>query len=114
MPPTSRNRREKGGSEWKVSNPQPTMRYRPLPINFAGGAMRCDQESYAVLVRAAHPSKPRRVGQPLPWWRTQETQLSQSPWFLRFGRVLGRIDWCDQDRKSTRLNSSHVRISYAV
>src|SRR5207253_11409640 len=25
-----------------------------------------------------------------------------------------RMDWCIQDRKSTRLNSSHVAISYAV
>src|SRR5256885_11733256 len=32
---------------------------------------------------------------------------------LRLGRVLGRQDVLDQDRKSTRLNPSHLVISYA-
>src|SRR5690606_41863811 len=30
------------------------------------------------------------------------------------GRVIGSLLLADQDRKSTRLNSSHVKISYAV
>src|SRR5690606_41284645 len=29
-------------------------------------------------------------------------------------RVDSRVEDCDEDRKSTRLNSSHVKISYAV
>src|SRR3712207_7672251 len=30
------------------------------------------------------------------------------------GRVVGEVDAQEQDRKSTRLNSSHANISYAV
>src|SRR5207302_10222374 len=33
---------------------------------------------------------------------------------LRVGRVWPEEVWAAQDRKSTRLNSSHVKISYAV
>src|SRR5690554_7587406 len=43
-------------------------------------------------------------------------------WQLRYKKADGKWSWLglggygtgDQDRKSTRLNSSHVRISYAV
>src|SRR5690625_5731337 len=38
---------------------------------------------------------------------------STSPWRVRFLEVRGRAEAVAEDRKSTRLNSSHVAISYA-
>src|SRR5690606_39421257 len=46
-----------------------------------------------------------------------ETQKKAPPGIpkdTRRGRVLSSVCWASRDRKSTRLNSSHVKISYAV
>src|SRR3989442_10628619 len=50
-----------------------------------------------------------QVGQVQSWLRSQDFQVEYTPWNNHYvsAEVL-------TDRKSTRLNSSHVRISYAV
>src|SRR5439155_8189750 len=52
---------------------------------------------YTTLFRSSHASTPRPVDR-----RAQE-QFCQA-----------KVFWRNRDRKSTRLNSSHVAISYAV
>src|SRR5690606_11772587 len=50
-----------------------------------------------------------------PWWALGvATALVAARAYWRLYRVLRFLDWRRQDRKSTRLNSSHVKISYAV
>src|SRR5690349_23180902 len=46
-------------------------------------------------------------------WRRPPPQ-STAPWLARTRRARSRRSGCRRDRKSTRLNSSHVEISYAV
>src|SRR5690606_39297445 len=72
--------------------------------------------------RRASPRMPRMV-LILTWpfssfWSCQthpnvaEVREAQTPrWFQS---LIGRAQTCWRDRKSTRLNSSHVKISYAV
>src|SRR5690349_23240934 len=54
---------------------------------------------YTTLFRSRGPDDPRRARRTRPG---------------TVGRVRAPGAWHDQDRKSTRLNSSHVEISYAV
>src|SRR5688572_30880913 len=53
-----------------------------------------------------------------PWWRKRELVTDVCYWFLvpLFARVfrIGLLVLGAADRKSTRLNSSHSQISYAV
>src|SRR5215813_15115552 len=71
------------------------------------------QKEDAIWLTAASKKYPDRVvaGLPLPD-PTSDAAASQLEVQLERGRprVIGEV----QDRKSTRLNSSHVRISYAV
>src|SRR5436309_11981017 len=43
-----------------------------------------------------------------------ETTIGHRPARTKAARILVEPGWTDSDRKSTRLNSSHVKISYAV
>src|SRR5690606_40103726 len=49
----------------------------------------------------------------LPAWEIEQRHLSRSPGSCRAARTR-RTTEMSLDRKSTRLNSSHVKISYAV
>src|SRR2546430_12620866 len=72
---------------------------RPFWMNGVGSHQDGDEarrSRFELLVRAEQPA-PRRS-------RKQPTQVRQHPW----------IERGDEDRKSTRLNSSHSQISYAV
>src|SRR5439155_5798550 len=61
------------------------------------------------LSRLGHPAAHQRLheGVVLRTWQPFE--------FMLFPRLFGQcFEWLPRDRKSTRLNSSHVAISYAV
>src|SRR6266496_4965001 len=85
-----------------------------------GGRAAGDQGEYLDLTRG----EPGRPGPPLPPLLAdggkhgihrialQVTRPDLPPQFV--GSLLVRQGWPVRDRKSTRLNSSHVEISYAV
>src|SRR3989442_6724120 len=72
-----------------------------------------------VQLRAAFPHQP---GQPVPRERPKIVTPTAAPGadlpaetrIVGIDRVGARGEFSNPDRKSTRLNSSHVRISYAV
>src|SRR5690606_40987738 len=60
---------------------------------------------------------------PAPFWLALLPLIALRLWFARWlrkwiggftGDCLGALQQLSEDRKSTRLNSSHVKISYAV
>src|SRR5699024_7257545 len=89
-----------------------------------------------VLQKLGHLDEPEVLSQELPvipkfvaeWYESEGKQSSWWNWFYKWGRDEGRteleaktIRWMQDfneelfvDRKSTRLNSSHVSLSYAV
>src|SRR5690554_7295313 len=71
------------------------------------------QSQIAVAQLSHEASLHKRSAEPL--WRLGSA-IHGSANFLKappHTRLSSKL-WCTQDRKSTRLNSSHVRISYAV
>src|SRR3712207_8101907 len=58
---------------------------------------------YTTLFRS--PRRARRAGRRRP---------GEAAWASRIERMFGRLNARERDRKSTRLNSSHANISYAV
>src|SRR3989442_8863618 len=76
---------------------------------------------YTTLFRSAIDSS-LDVEMPRSWSSLRAIAVSDHGWVSRYvcrtgaGRdtYLDTHPWSDTDRKSTRLNSSHVRISYAV
>src|SRR5260221_8668479 len=67
---------------------------------------------YTTLFRSADPGQDRRLR------RIRYASHDRQTGSRRFGTVSGNRRWrgarCKSDRKSTRLNSSHTVISYAV
>src|SRR5690606_41486487 len=61
-------------------------------------------QSYQVQVDETSDYAMTAQGQQVATWQRRERDLALS----------GAYDIADRDRKSTRLNSSHVKISYAV
>src|SRR5215469_17554756 len=70
----------------------------------AAGPSQADLSSNKTAGIPAHPGGQYQV----PGWAGQDAASGSAS-----GRAQ-RSAWPDQDRKSTRLNSSHVEISYAV
>src|SRR5690606_39587240 len=83
---------------------------------------------YTTLFRS-RPTSPRPTPARFPWARLRESALASSPdaigWQAlrplllqcKIALIVPCFGWEDirpADRKSTRLNSSHVKISYAV
>src|SRR5207249_10948984 len=73
---------------------------------------RCANQRAVVQAELTQPSVDRPVRNPNPPrdFRGGQTFPPQSPQQDLYRRPMGQL----QDRKSTRLNSSHVSISYAV
>src|SRR3989475_3764041 len=74
-------------------------------------------ESFAKVARDVSDGPTAREGGDLGYFRRGQMlpQLEQAAFALQPGEVSGLIRVTgDQDRKSTRLNSSHSQISYAV
>src|SRR5690606_41529738 len=87
--------------------PFPTRRSSDLP----GGSAQ-DAQSASGFGTGQLTEQPAANGR-------SDQQSGQSPALLRRGdearqRQLAELEACPEDRKSTRLNSSHVKISYAV
>src|SRR5699024_12189806 len=68
----------------------------------------------ADSLRAQIDNKVLRPGDRLPSERSLMTQFEVSRMTLRHALKILRSEGLIRDRKSTRLNSSHVSISYAV
>src|SRR3989442_4017652 len=72
----------------------------------------------AVLTRPPATLRALLAGLPVPWTSATEGPDTWSPQDVVGHLIHGEeTDWIPRakiDRKSTRLNSSHVRISYAV
>src|SRR2546426_4588400 len=64
---------------------------------------------YTTLFRSEGPRAPNTVG----WWSARGGELAK-PDLLAPGVAFSSVPRFDVDRKSTRLNSSHLVISYAV
>src|SRR5687768_17912131 len=74
-------------------------RSEPCPITVIGVGQRCNLAPHGI----SHPQPGRRT-------RNRRGQAASS----RLRRVAPAQTACERDRKSTRLNSSHGYISYAV
>src|SRR5690606_39846689 len=81
----------------------------PLPYWRQVGAVRSFHTGQELLRDAGGPVTRMVLG---PKWAIPPIVLVTSPAGIR--DVLNRRDALSEDRKSTRLNSSHVKISYAV
>src|SRR5690606_40878942 len=95
--------------------PRPTLfPYTPLFRSRLGTGDRLPEQGGQVGATPADPGILRPAQAVLPGRpRVQAAQHVQQRGGVRPAR-LGRVTPVDEDRKSTRLNSSHVKISYAV
>src|SRR5690242_21430766 len=79
----------------------PTRRSSDLPIRSLGNIGRAPARDQRTLHEHLHHRAVGELGSEQPWYSASSVGASMS-------------DLVAQDRKSTRLNSSHMSISYAV
>src|SRR6266496_3951840 len=85
----------------------------PIVVSPAQGRL----ESFArhiLETTTAHPVQTRPAQRLAVAAPVTDAQPAILPQLARRAEALWRVDVCTEDRKSTRLNSSHVEISYAV
>src|SRR5690242_21310123 len=70
---------------------------------------------YTTLFRSHHAFSDREGDPHSPWlFGTSPVALARAIWHAHIGWLFGTDKTHAEDRKSTRLNSSHMSISYAV
>src|SRR5690554_7269849 len=69
--------------------------------------------TFSPFQRKVSPERSAKATCLKPWFKTRSPELNQLSPFLNTSRKIFLL-LSSSDRKSTRLNSSHVRISYAV
>src|SRR6266540_2388756 len=95
-------------------------RHRPRGFPVPGGAVAVTYCRHRIVSMSACPWRPwRRSIRSHSWSTLPSGFVGRMPsvglTYLSFlPMVVGLLSHCDQDRKSTRLNSSHITISYAV